>query len=157
MKHLCAGGCRTLRQAGKKRHPHAKEKHDAILQIAQWNLPSGAYKSGLGLLLAPIVADHLVQEGFPTKEAISEYTRANSKLSLEEYWQYHLVEGFTLPAAQKGIKPFSTWLEQPKENLVNRYQGPEETSVIVVGGKTNDFWQAGVWRYGGTYSIDDWR
>jgi len=139
------------------KNTYEKEKHKAILHMANWVLPSGGYRSGFGLLLDPIVAEDLVREGYPTKESLSQYCYDNTLLTLGEFWQYHLVEGFSLPAAQKGIEPYASWLKQPEDTLVNRYRSPDEISVLVVGGKTNDFWQAGDWRYIGSFSVDDWR
>lgn len=134
-----------------------EKKHQAILRMASWNLPSGGYKSGFALLLDPIVADDLVKEGFPDKESLSKYIYENTKLTLEEFWQYHLVEGWTLPAAQKGIEPYASWLKKPGDTLITRYLNPEEISILIVGGRTNDFWQAGDWRPMGSFSIDEWR
>ncbi|MBN2059357.1 MAG: hypothetical protein JW882_02975, partial [Deltaproteobacteria bacterium] len=74
------------------KNTYEREKNKAILRLASWILPSGPYQSGLGLLLDPIVARDLVSEGFPTKEALSRYVHENSKLPLEEYWQFHLIE-----------------------------------------------------------------
>ena len=139
------------------KNTYEKEKHKAILHMANWVLPSGGYRSGFALLLDPIVAEDLVREGFPTKESVSEYVHKNTMLTLEEFWQYHLVEGFSLPAGQKGVEPFASWLKKPKDTLVNRYLTPDEISVLVVGGRTNDFWQAGDWRPMGSFSIDQWR
>lgn len=139
------------------KNTYEEEKHQAILHMANWVLPSGAYKSGFALLLDPIVAGDLVREGFPTKESLSEYVYANTRLTLEEFWQYHLVEGWTLPAAQKGVEPYASWMKQPGKALINRYQNPDEISILVVGGRTNDFWQAGDWRHMGSFSIDEWR
>jgi hypothetical protein len=133
------------------------QQHKAILRLASWVMPSGNYKSGLNLMLDPIVAENLISEGFFTKESLSEYIYKNTLLPLEEYWQYHLVEGITLPAAQKGVEPFASWLKKPKETQIHRYLSPDEISVLVVGGRTNAFWQAGDWRYIGSFSIDEWR
>jgi hypothetical protein len=139
------------------KNTYEEKKHKAILQMANWVLPSGAYKSGFGLLLDPIVAQDLVQEGFATKEKLSEYVYEHTKLPLKEFWRYHLVEGFSLPAAQKGVEPYASWLKQPEDTVINRYLNPDEISILVVGGSTNDFWQAGDWRYIGSFSIDEWR
>jgi len=136
---------------------YEREKHKAMAHMSNWNLPSGGYKSGFSLLLDPIVAEDLVREGFPTKESVSEYIYKNAMLTLKEFWQYHLVEGKSLPAAKQGIEPYASWLKQPKDTLINRYRSPDEISVLVVGGKTNDFWQAGDWHHLGSLSIDDWR
>ena len=59
------------------------QKHKTILQMANWVGPFGA-GTGFGMLLDPIVADGLVEEGFPTKEALSEYIRKNSQYTLAE-------------------------------------------------------------------------
>jgi hypothetical protein len=139
------------------KNTYQEKKHQAILHMANWNLPSGAYKSGVALLLDPIVADDLVREGFTSKESLSEYIYENTQLTLEEFWQYHLVEGWTLPAAQKGVEPYASWIKQPGDTLINRYRSPDEISILVVGGRTNDFWQAGDWRQMGSFSIDEWR
>ena len=139
------------------KNTYEEKKHEAILRMASWNLPSGAYKSGFALLLDPIVADDLMKEGFSDKESLSKYIYENTKLTLEEFWQYHLVEGWTLPAAQKGVEPYASWLKKPGDTLITRYLNPDEISILVVGGRTNDFWQAGDWRPMGSFSIDEWR
>lgn len=136
---------------------YEREKHKAMAHMANWNLPSGSYPSGFSLLLDPIVAADLVREGFLTKESLSKYIYENTVVTLGEFWQYHLVEGKSLPAAKRGIEPYASWLEQPEDTLVNRYRSPDEISVLVVGGKTNDFWQAGDWHHLGSLAIDAWR
>jgi hypothetical protein len=139
------------------KNTYEEKKHKAILRMASWNLPSGAYKSGFALLLDPIVADELVKEGFSDKESLSKYIYENTRLALEEFWQYHLVEGWTLPAAQKGVEPYASWLKKPGDTLITRYLNPDEISILIVGGRTNDFWQAGDFRPMGSFSIDEWR
>jgi hypothetical protein len=132
-------------------------KIDQLLNISHRPLPSSGYKSGLSLLLDPIVAHDLVREGFPTKESVINHIYEKSLVSLGEFWQYHLVESFGLTLAQKGIEPYASWLKQPKDTLVNRYRGPDEISILVVGGRTNDFWQAGDFHLIGSFSVDEWR
>jgi hypothetical protein len=134
-----------------------KTKIDAILNIANRPLPSGAYKGGISLLLDPIVANDLVREGFPTKESVRDCIYERCLVSLEEYWQYHLVEGFSRRVAEKGVEPYASWLKQPGDTLIKRYRNPEEISVLVVGGRTNDFWQAGDWHLIGSFAVDEWR
>jgi hypothetical protein len=132
-------------------------KKDAILNAARRILPSGAYKAGLSLILDPIVADDLVKEGFETKESLSDHVFRNTVLSLEEFWQYNLVEGFSLPAAQKGVEPYATWLKQPRDTMITRFRDPNEISVLVVGGRTNHFWQYGDFHLIGSFSVDEWK
>jgi len=77
--------------------------------------------------------------------------------SLDEYWQYHLVEGFSRRMAEKGVEPYASWLTQSGDTMINRYRSPDEISILVVGGRTNDFWQAGDWHLIGSFSVDEWR
>ena len=137
------------------KNTYEHEKHKAILHLSDWVGPFGA-RTGIGLLLDPIVAEGLVEEGFPTKESLSEYVQKNSKMTLGEYWQYHSVET-SRAAALQGMEPYASQLKQPPETPIDRYANPEAVSVLVVGGRTNEFWQAGDWTHLGSYSIDEWR
>jgi len=132
-------------------------KIGALLNTANRPLPSSGYKSGLSLLLDPIVAHDLVREGFPNKQSVINHIYEKSLVPLGEFWQYHLVESFGLTLAQKGIEPYASWLKQPNDTLIPRYRGADEISVLVVGGRTNDFWQAGDFHLIGSFSIDEWR
>jgi hypothetical protein len=137
------------------KNTYENEKHKAILQMANWIGPFGN-RTGIGLMLDPIVAEGLVKEGFQTKEAVSEYIQKNSKMTLGEFWQYHSVET-SRAAAEHGAEPYASLLKQPPETLIDRYSSPEGISILVVGGRTNEFWQAGDWTHLGSYSIDEWR
>jgi hypothetical protein len=139
----------------KDTYEHAKI--DQLLNIADRPLPSSGYKSGLALLLDPIVAHDLVREGFPTKESVAARIYEKTLIPLGEFWQYHLVESFGLTLAQKGVEPYSSWLKQPKDTLIQRFRSSDEISVFVVGGRTNDFWQAGDFHLIGSFSVDEWR
>jgi hypothetical protein len=137
------------------KNTYERQQHKAILRMASWVGPFGP-RTGLGLLLDPLVADDLVREGFPTKESVSEYVYKNSRYTLGEYWQYHSTET-NRAAAEQGREPFATWLKQPPETLIDRYPNPAAISVLIVGGRTNAFWQAGDWTHLGSYSVDEWR
>jgi hypothetical protein len=132
-------------------------KIDALLNIAGRPLPSSGYKSGASFLLDPIVAADLVREGFPTKQSVIEHILERALIRLGEFWQYHLVESFGRTLAQKGIEPYASWLKLPDDTLISRYRGADEISVLVVGGRTNDFWQAGDFHLIGSFSVDEWR
>jgi hypothetical protein len=137
------------------KNTYENKKHEAILHMSNWIGPFGA-RTGIGLMLDPIVAEGLVAEGFPTKESVSEYVQKNSKMSLREFWQYHSVETGRA-AAEHGEEPYASMLKQPLDTLIDRYARPEGISILVVGGRTNEFWQAGDWTHLGSYSVDDWR
>ena len=137
------------------KNTYERQQHKAITHMANWVGPFGA-RTGFGLLLDPLVAEDLVREGFPTKESVSEYVQRNAKQTLEEYWQYHSTET-NRAAAEQGREPFATRLKQPPETLIDRYANPSAISILVVGGRTNAFWQAGDWTHLGSFSIDEWR
>lgn len=128
------------------------EKHKAVVQMADWMLPS----NGICFLLDPIVAKQLVDEGFSTKESVRDYVYENSLVTIEEYWKYQHMDT-TRHAAEKGFGPHAPFAHQPKDKIVNRYRKPDDISVLVVGGGTNDFWQAVDAQYMGSFSIDEWR
>lgn len=134
------------------KHTYEFEKHKALLHMANWVLPSG----GIALLIDPIVAEQLFNEGFKTKESVSQHIYENTKLTLEEFWQYHLIENKRRPGLM-GVEPYASMLKQPKETLINRYNKPESISIILVGGRTNDFWKGADWEFMGSFSIDEWR
>jgi hypothetical protein len=134
-----------------------RRKIDALINMAGRPLPSGAYKSGISFLLDPIVANDLVDEGFATKESLRDHIYEQCLISLDEYWQYHLVEGFSRRTAEKGVEPYASWLSQSGDTMINRYRSSDEISILVVGGRTNDFWQAGDWHLIGSFSVDEWR
>jgi hypothetical protein len=137
------------------KNTYEREQHKAILHMANWVGPFGA-RTGFGLLLDPLVADDLVREGFETKESVSEYVQKNTLYTLEEYWQYHSTET-NRAAAEQGREPFASQLKQPQDTLIHRYATPAAISILVVGGRTNAFWQAGDWTHLGSFSIDEWR
>jgi hypothetical protein len=128
------------------------EKHKAVVQMADWMLPS----NGICLLLDPIVARQLVDEGFSTKESVSNYTYENSLVTIEEFWKYQHMDT-TRHADEKGYGPHAPFANQPKDKIINRYRKPDDISVLVVGGGTNDFWQAVDAQYMGSFLIDEWR
>jgi hypothetical protein len=106
----------------------------------------------------PLVAKDLKEvQGFDTKEKLSEWLHKNTLITVEDYWNSGLVSTFTLPQAQLGVEPFASWLKLPKDALIPRFLSPKEINVIVVGGETNAFWQAGDFRYIGSASVDAWR
>lgn len=137
------------------KNTYERLQHKALAHMANWVGPFGE-RTGFAALLDPLVAEDLVREGFPTKESVSEYIQKNALQTLEEYWQYHSTET-NRAAAEQGREPFATRLKMPKETLLNRYSKPSAISFLVVGGRTNAFWQAGDWNHLGSFSVDDWR
>lgn len=95
--------------------------------------------------------------GFETKQRLSLWLQENVKLTAGEFCYYSLVRSVTLPLAKRGVEPFATWLTLPSEALIPRYPNPKGINLVVVGGKTNAFWQAGDFKYQGSALVDEWR
>jgi hypothetical protein len=133
-------------------HTYEAEKHKAFLQMANFCGPSAT----LCFLLDPIVADQLVNEGFRTKESVCEYLYENSWLTIGDYWKYDGPEN-NRQDAERGVEPWASRWNQPPEALIRRFETPNSINIVVVGGRSNDFWKCGDWAHMGTYSIDEWR
>ncbi len=134
------------------KNTNAFEKHKALVQMADWMLPS----NGITFLLDPIVINQLVKEGYTSKEAVSGYVHEHSLVSIEEYWKYQHMDT-TRHAAEQGYGPHAPFAHQPPDKIVNRYRRPEDISILAVGGGTNDFWQGLDAQHMGSYLIDEWR
>jgi hypothetical protein len=125
------------------------------------NLVSGitpAPGGNLTLLLEPLAARTLKErEGFDTKEKLSQWFYENAKIPAEVYWDYQLVVNYIEPQARKGVEPFASWLNLPKDAMIPRFDNPRGINVVVVGGETNAYWFAADFGYLKSESIDKWR
>ena len=95
--------------------------------------------------------------GFDTKEKLSQWIHENTRIRVGNYWDLKLVSGFTLPLAKRGVEPYASWVKLPKDALIPRFPGSKDINIVVVGGETNAFWQAGDFRYIGSALVDAWR
>ncbi len=137
-----------------------KEFHDQIAGLMGSFCPYSSSSSSAGalVLIDPLVAKNLKEvHHFETKAQLSEWLHQNTLITVEDFWNSGLVGTFTLPQAQQGIEPFASWLKLPKEAKIPRFLNPKEINVIVVGGETYPFWQAGDFRYETSTSVDKWR
>ncbi|MBN1849414.1 MAG: hypothetical protein JW932_12605 [Deltaproteobacteria bacterium] len=137
-----------------------KQYHRQMVSILGSLSPYSSETNPAGVLLFmdPLVAVDLKEKfGFDTKEKLGRYIHENVRMTVGDYWEHSLVHSFTLPLARKGIEPFASWLEMPGETLIPRFPFPESVKIVVVGGETNAFWQAGDFRYQKSVSIDQWR
>jgi len=122
--------------------------------------PYSSSSSGAGavILMDPLVAKNLREvERFEKKEKLSEWLYQNTLMTAGDFWNSGLVGSFTLPQAQQGVEPFASWLKLPKDSLIPRFLSAKEINIIVVGGETFPFWQAGDFRYETSAFVDTWR
>ncbi len=109
------------------------------------------------LLLDPITARDLRDdEGFDTKEKLSEWLMKNAMTPASLYWSRRRDE---LQKAREGIEPFASWLKYPEASFlpVSSFRPETPIEIVVVGGETNAFLMAGDFRYVSGASVDKWR
>ena len=108
------------------------------------------------LLLSPLVANELVKEGYGTKESLSDWIKEKSYMSM---WNYWIAKPDDLKAAESGEEPFASLLKLPPDaRSTQPLISPESpVDIIVVGGETDQPWQAGDFRYITSASVDYWR
>ncbi len=125
------------------------------------NLVSGftpTPRTNLTLLLEPMAARTLKQrEGFDSKEKLAQWFHQHSRIPSEVYWDYQLVINYIEPQARKGVEPFSSYLELPKDAAIPRFADPKAIGVVVVGGEKNAYWFATDFGYLKSASVDHWR
>jgi hypothetical protein len=125
------------------------------------NLVSGftpTPRTNLTLLLEPLAARTLKQrEGFDSKEKLAQWFHQNSRIPSEVYWDYQLVINYIEPQARKGVEPFSSYLNLPKNAEIPRFADPKAIGVVVVGGEKNAYWFATDFGYLKSASVDQWR
>jgi hypothetical protein len=154
-------GWSLLNYAAYKPHPHH--------EIMKWQLTSFE-TSGAGthhtpginpgtqaaFLLSPITANDLRNEGFESKEKLSQWLKKNTYMTL---WNYWAAMPDDLISARAGIEPFASLLKLPTEAKAPRplilQDAPIE--ILVVGGGTDAFWMAGDFYCLASASVDMWR
>jgi hypothetical protein len=120
------------------------------------------------VLLDPLLAKDLRDQGFETKEKLCEWLSINAKTPAWLYWANRANE---LKQAKAGIEPFASYLKLGEESnipvssyLRKSSQGTPlgpgaATSIglIVVGGGTNAYWAGSDFSYATSSSVDRWR
>jgi hypothetical protein len=137
--------------------------------IRQWLTHFLSTGSGSAtLLLDPLLAKDLRDQGFETKEKACEWLAINAKTPAWLYWANRANE---LKQAKAGIEPFASYLKLGEEaNIpVSSYlrKSPQGTpsgsgpatsiGLIVVGGGTNAYWAGSDFSYATSSSVDRWR
>jgi len=146
-------------------HNHGANEHEKPYHLQMSTLLGGfsPYSSdtapaGALVLVDPLVAMDLKEvRGFDTKEKLSQWIHENTRIRVGNYWDLKLVSGFTLPLAKRGVEPYASWVKLPKDALIPRFPASKDINIVVVGGETNAFWQAGDFRYIGSALVDAWR
>jgi hypothetical protein len=155
------GGWSLLNYAAYKPHPH----HEVMKQMLVSFETSGAgthHTLGLNpgtqatFLLSPITASDLKNEGFESKEKLSQWIKENAYMTV---WTYWAAMPNDLESARAGVEPFASWLKLPPEAKTTHplihLNTPVE--ILVLGGGTDAFWMAGDFSCMASASVDKWR
>lgn len=155
------GGWSLLNYAAYKPYPHHEIMRE---QLTSFETSGAGTHHTLGLspgtqatfLLSPVTAKDLKNEGFDSKEQISQWLKENTRMTV---WTYWAAMPDDLEAARAGVEPFASWLNLPPGAKTTHplISSNAPVEMLVIGGGTDAFWMAGDFRYMGTASVDKWR
>jgi hypothetical protein len=111
----------------------------------------------LTLVMDPLVAKHLKEQGFDDPKQLSKYLSENFKMTVGQFWGSDVVYLLVEPNARNGTEPYASWLKLPKDATIAPYTSPEKINIVVVGGETQALWLTTDMWYTKTISIDKWR
>jgi len=114
-------------------------------------------QAALTLIMDPLVAKHLKEQGFDDPNQLSRYLSENFKMTAGQFWGSDVVYSLVEPNARNGIEPYASWLKLPKDAIIAPYIFPEKINTVVVGGETQALWLTTDMWHTKTVSIDRWR
>jgi hypothetical protein len=137
------------RNAGVLENPKFEEQFTSIF---------GTFISFFGALVVcdPLVAKRLVEQGYDTKEKLIDWLYQNTTHTVKDYKNTTHTYSFDYPRALRGEEPWATWYKLPDETMIPRWPKPDYINVVVAGGETNAFFQAGNLSFRGSISVDKW-
>ena len=116
-----------------------------------------ALRSAATLIMDPLVAKGLKEQGFQTKRDVARWLSENVKVPAGQYWGADINYSFMGPVARQGVEPYATWAKLPKDALIAPYCDPQQMNILVVGGETNPLWLTTDFFYTQSASVDKWR
>lgn len=116
-----------------------------------------ALRSAATLVMDPLVAKGLKDQGFKTKQDVARWLSENVKFTAGQYWGADVIYAFMAPLARQGVEPYATWSKLPNDELIAPYNDPSQINIVVVGGETNPLWLTTDFTYTQSASVDKWR
>ncbi len=116
-----------------------------------------ALRSAATLIMDPLVAKGLKEQGFKTKQDVTHWLSENVKVPAGQYWGADIIYAFNSPLARQGVEPYATWSKLPKDELITPFNDPKQMNIVVVGGETNPLWLTTDFLYTQSASVDKWR
>ncbi len=109
------------------------------------------------LVMDPLVAKGLKDQGFQTKQDVARWLSENTKVPAGQYWGADVIYAFNRPLARAGVEPYATWAKLPPDTPIAPYNDPKLINIVVVGGESNPLWLTTDFRYLTAASVDQWR
>jgi hypothetical protein len=103
----------------------------------------------------PLVARSLKEQGYDTKEKLCDWLQKNSTQTVKEY-KTRLFVGSDQSMAERGDEPYATWFKMPDDAIIPRWDRADRVNIVVAGGETNPYFQAGNLSLYRSVSIDKW-
>ena len=113
--------------------------------------------SQIALVMDPLVAKHLKEQGFENPQKLAKWICENFKMPKKQFFSSDLVYSLVKPMAHAGTEPYASWFKLPDDALISPYINADFINTIVVGGETNPLWLTTDFFYTQTVSIDKWR
>lgn len=108
------------------------------------------------VILDPLTAKALVDQGYDTKEKLSDWLWKNSGVTAKEYRESFLAHVWLYPRALKGEEPYATWWKASDDTRIPCWPKSSDIHLVVSGGQTNAFFQVANMNYSRSASIDKW-
>jgi hypothetical protein len=116
-----------------------------------------ALRSAATLVMDPLVAKGLKDQGFHAKEDVTRWLSENVKVPAGQFRGADIIFAFIAPLARQGIEPYATWFKLPADELIAPYNDPSQMNIVIVGGETNPLWLTTDFTYTQSASVDKWR
>ncbi|MGD0955687.1 MAG: hypothetical protein ABR953_02515 [Candidatus Acidiferrales bacterium] len=112
--------------------------------------------SGALVICDPLVANRLAEQGYDTKDKLSDWLWKNTVRTAKDFRESFLASFHLYPLALQGREPYATWYKVPEDTLIPFFPRATDINFVVCGGQANAFFQVANMRHGRSASIDKW-
>jgi hypothetical protein len=112
--------------------------------------------SGALAILDPLVAKRLLDQGYDSKEKLSEWVFKNTVRTVKDFKESFLAYFHLYPLALEGREPYATWYKLPDDATIPFFVSAKQINFVVCGGQANAFFQIANMNHGRSESIDKW-
>ncbi len=110
---------------------------------------------GALIIADPLVAARLKEQGHDTKDKLFDWLHKNTTQTVKDYKSRNFAYLFDCPRALHGDEPWATWYKLPDDAVIPHFPHVSDFRIVVAGGETNAYPQAGNLSYGLSVSVDE--